>query len=39
MAARYQHITDPIRADVARRVDGLIWDRGASASDAGADDK
>ena len=25
MAARYQHITDPIRHDVAVRVDGLIW--------------
>ncbi len=25
MAARYQHVTDPIRQDVARQVDGLIW--------------
>lgn len=25
MAARYQHITDPIRREVARRVDGLLW--------------
>jgi hypothetical protein len=25
MAARYQHLTDPIRRDVARRVGGLIW--------------
>ena len=25
MAARYQHVTDPIRRDVARRVGGLIW--------------
>jgi integrase len=25
MAARYQHITDPIRHEVAVRVDGLIW--------------
>lgn len=25
MAARYQHVTDPIRRDVARRVDGLLW--------------
>jgi len=25
MAARYQHITDPIRRDVAARVGGLIW--------------
>ncbi|MEV7621885.1 tyrosine-type recombinase/integrase [Actinoplanes sp. NPDC089786] len=25
MAARYQHLTDPIRADIAKRVGGLIW--------------
>jgi integrase len=25
MAARYQHVTDPIRRDVARRVGSLIW--------------
>jgi integrase len=25
MAARYQHVTDPIRRDVAARVGGLIW--------------
>jgi integrase len=25
MAARYQHVTDPIRADIAKRVGGLIW--------------
>jgi integrase len=25
MAARYQHVTDPIRGDVADRVGGLIW--------------
>jgi integrase len=25
MAARYQHVTDPVRADIARRVGGLIW--------------
>jgi hypothetical protein len=25
MAKRYQHITDPILKDVAKRVDGLIW--------------
>lgn len=25
MAARYQHITDVIRTDVAQRVGGLIW--------------
>ena len=32
MAARYQHVTDPIRADIARRVDGLIWDREEAAA-------
>jgi integrase len=25
MAARYQHVTDSIRADIAKRVGGLIW--------------
>jgi integrase len=25
MAKRYQHITDPILKDIAKRVDGLIW--------------
>lgn len=25
MAARYQHVTDPIRRDVARRLGGLLW--------------
>ncbi len=25
MAARYQHVTDPIRRDVAVRVGGLLW--------------
>jgi integrase len=25
MAARYQHVTDPIRRDVARRIGGLLW--------------
>jgi integrase len=25
MAARYQHVTDPSRRDVARRVGGLLW--------------
>ncbi len=25
MAARYQHVTDPIRQEVARQVDDLIW--------------
>ncbi|PJM93571.1 tyrosine-type recombinase/integrase [Streptomyces sp. CB01373] len=25
MAARYQHMVDAVRSDIARRVDGLIW--------------
>jgi hypothetical protein len=25
MAARYQHVTDPIRHEVAARVGGLLW--------------
>jgi hypothetical protein len=25
MAARYQHMVDAVRADVAKQVDGLIW--------------
>jgi integrase len=25
MAARYQHMVDTVRNDVAERVDGLIW--------------
>jgi hypothetical protein len=28
VAARYQHVTDPIRREVAGRVNGLLWDRG-----------
>lgn len=28
MAARYQHVTDPIRRDVADRVGGLLWSAG-----------
>jgi integrase len=31
MAARYQHMTDPIRRDIAERVGGLLW--GASEDD------
>lgn len=34
MAARYQHVTDPIRRDVASRVGGLLW-----STDAGNDEK
>ncbi|WP_433890695.1 tyrosine-type recombinase/integrase [Streptomyces sp. CA-111067] len=29
MAARYQHVTDSIRQDVAKRVGGLLWTRAA----------
>jgi integrase len=25
MAARHQHVTDPIRRDVAKRIGGLLW--------------
>lgn len=25
MAARYQHVTDPIRREMASRVGGLLW--------------
>jgi integrase len=34
MAARYQHVTDAIRQDVARQVDGLIWQARGDAADA-----
>jgi hypothetical protein len=33
MAARYQHVTDTIRQDVARQVDGLIWQAPGTAAD------
>lgn len=33
MAARYQHVTDTIRQDVARQVDGLIWQASGAAAD------
>jgi integrase len=41
MAARYQHLTDSIRSDVAKRVGGLIWkpaetDEGPTDADDGA---
>ena len=25
MAARHPHVTDPIRREVAARIDGLLW--------------
>ena len=33
MAARYQHITDPVRRDVAKRLGGLLWDAAAAPGD------
>lgn len=34
MAARYQHVTDPIRHEVADRVDGLLWASDSRAADS-----
>jgi integrase len=34
MAARYQHLTDPVRRDIAERVGGLIWETPKAASEA-----
>ncbi|WP_420850192.1 hypothetical protein [Planosporangium flavigriseum] len=25
LAKRYQHLTDPVRQDIAKRVGGLLW--------------
>ncbi|WP_030180407.1 tyrosine-type recombinase/integrase [Streptomyces sp. NRRL S-813] len=36
MAARYQHMVDSVRSDVARQVDGLIWKPDGNGSDDGA---
>jgi integrase len=33
MAARYQHMVDAVRTDIARQVDGLIWDPEADRQD------
>ncbi|GHI89422.1 hypothetical protein Sxan_67860 [Streptomyces xanthophaeus] len=33
MAARYQHMVDAVRTDVARQVDGLIWKPAADRPD------
>ncbi|MFF2099232.1 tyrosine-type recombinase/integrase [Streptomyces sp. NPDC058202] len=33
MAARYQHMVDSVRSDVARKVDGLIWEPGGDRLD------
>lgn len=37
MAARYQHMVDAVRTDVARQVDGLIWKAAADRPDEGDD--
>uniref|UniRef100_A0AAU1I017 Site-specific integrase n=1 Tax=Streptomyces sp. NBC_00180 TaxID=2903632 RepID=A0AAU1I017_9ACTN len=36
MAARYQHMVDTVRVDVARQVDGLIWKPDRDVPDDGA---
>lgn len=36
MAVRYQHVTAGIRADIAQRVDGLIWTSEDNGDDAAA---
>lgn len=36
MAARYQHMVDSVRNDVARQVDGLIWERNGDGPGDGA---
>lgn len=37
MAARYQHMVDTVRNEVARQVDGLIWKPAGEPSDDGDD--
>jgi DNA-binding transcriptional regulator YhcF (GntR family) len=37
MAARYQHMVDAVRADIARQVDGLIWRAETDQQDDGDD--
>ncbi|TWV41317.1 site-specific integrase [Streptomyces misionensis] len=37
MAARYQHMVDAVRADIARQVDGLIWKPETDRPDDGDD--
>jgi integrase len=34
MAARYQHVTDPIGRDVAGRIGGLLWAEQKGTDDA-----
>ncbi|MFE5900004.1 tyrosine-type recombinase/integrase [Streptomyces sp. NPDC056488] len=37
MAARYQHMVDAVRTDIARQVDGLIWQAGRDRPEDGDD--
>ncbi len=37
MAARYQHMVDAVRADIARQVDGLIWQTDGDTDGEGAE--
>ena len=39
MVKRYQHITAPVRMDIAKRVGGLLWAGPAAASDDEEDDQ
>jgi integrase len=39
MATRYQHVTDPIRADIAKRVGSLLWTPSAASEGAGPGDQ
>lgn len=37
MAKRYQHITAPVRRDIANRVGGLLWAQPPVAADGGGE--
>jgi integrase len=37
MTHRYAHMVDPVRRDIAQRLDGLLWGAG-KAADADPDD-
>lgn len=39
MAARYQHVTDPIRVQIAKRVGDLIWESHADTTDSERTDR
>ena len=38
MAARYQHMVDAVRTDIARQVDDLIWTTETDQPDGGGAD-